>query len=346
MKASFWPHPNPVNPAVPIAPGPAPARSGPWSAAAIPDQAGRLALVTGANSGLGLETARALVAHGATVVLACRSPQKAAVARAQLLADLARQSSASPQGAVDCLSLDLADLASVAAAADTLAQRYGRLDLLINNAGVMAPPRTLTRDGFELQFGTNHLGHFALTQALLPLLQGQKDPRVVSVTSGAQYFGRIDFDDLQGERRYDRWKAYGQSKLANVMFTLELQRRLDAANAGIRALAAHPGLARTSLQPSSVAASGSWFEPIAYRLLDPLFQSAAMGALPQLYAATAPEAAPAGHYGPDGFGGMGGWPKSVPVAAAARDTSQCQRLWQVSQELLAGCSAWNQVNSF
>ena len=332
-----------MNPSVAIAP--VPARSGPWSAAAIPDQGGRLALVTGANSGLGLETARALAAHGATVVLACRSPQKAAAARAQLLADLAQQSSATTHGALDCLSLDLADLASVAAAADTLAQRYGRLDLLINNAGVMAPPRTLTRDGFELQFGTNHLGHFALTQALLPLLKGQSDARVVSVTSGAQYFGRIDFDDLQGERRYDRWKAYSQSKLANVMFTLELQRRLDAANAGINALAAHPGLARTSLQPSSVAASGSWFEPIAYRLMDPLFQSAAMGALPQLYAATAPEASPAGHYGPDGFGGMGGWPKPVPVAAAALDTNNCQRLWQVSQELLAGCSVWPQVDS-
>ena len=185
-----------MNPSVAIAP--VPARSGPWTAAAIPDQGGRLALVTGANSGLGLETARALAAHGATVVLACRSPQKAAAARAQLLADLAQQSSASPHGALDCLSLDLADLASVAGAADTLAQRYGRLDLLINNAGVMAPPRTLTRDGFELQFGTNHLGHFALTQALLPLLKGQSDARVVSVTSGAQYFGRIDFDDLQG----------------------------------------------------------------------------------------------------------------------------------------------------
>ncbi len=332
-----------MNPTVSIAP--APARSGPWSAAAIPDQGGRLALVTGANSGLGLETARALAAHGATVVLACRSPQKATAARAQLLGDLAHQSSASPHGAIDCLTLDLADLASVAAAADTLAQRYGRLDLLINNAGVMAPPRTLTRDGFELQFGTNHLGHFALTQALLPLLKDQTDARVVNVTSGAQYFGRIDFDDLQGERRYDRWKAYSQSKLANVMFTLELQRRLDSANIGIRALAAHPGLARTSLQPSSVAASGSWFEPIAYRLLDPLFQSAAMGALPQLYAATAPEASPAGHYGPDGFGGMGGWPRPVAVASAALNTSFCQRLWQVSQELLAACSAWPQLES-
>jgi protochlorophyllide reductase len=175
---------------------------------------------------------------------------------------------------------------------------------------------------------------------LLPLLKGQADARIVTVTSGAQYFGRIDFDDLQGERRYDRWKAYGQSKLANVMFTLELQRRVDGANLGIRALAAHPGLARTSLQPSSIAASGSWLEPIAYRLLDPLFQTAAMGALPQLYAATAEAALPGGHYGPDGLGGIRGWPRPVPVAAAALDGASRERLWQVSQELLAGCPAW------
>ena len=323
-------------------PGPLPTPADPWTTAAIPDQTGRLILVTGANSGLGLETVRALAARGATVVLACRSPQKAAAARAQLLSDLARQNSAIPHGALDCLPLDLADLASVATAADSVAQSYGRLDLLINNAGVMAPPRTLTRDGFELQFGTNHLGHFALTQALLPLLKGQPDARIVTVTSGTQYFGRIDFDDLQGERRYDRWKAYSQSKLANVMFTLELQARLDAANLDIRALAAHPGLARTSLQPSSIAASGSWLEPIAYRLMDPLFQTAAMGALPQLYAATAEAALPGGHYGPDGLGGIRGWPRPVPVAPAALDGASRQRLWQVSQELLASCRAWPQ----
>jgi protochlorophyllide reductase len=223
----------------------------------------------------------------------------------------------------------------VRAAASQLQDRYGRLDLLINNAGVMGLPRSLTRDGFERQFGINHLGHFALTQALLPLLRGQPDARVVTVTSGAQYFGRIGFDDLQSERRYDRWQAYGQSKLANVMFALELQQRLDAEAAGVTSLAAHPGVARTNLQPASVAASGSWAEALAYRLMTPLFQSAAQGALPQLHAATAPGVSSGGHYGPDQLGGMRGWPTEVRVAPAALDAEQRRRLWQVSEELCA-----------
>ncbi|MGB5133998.1 MAG: oxidoreductase [Prochlorococcaceae cyanobacterium] len=299
----------------------------PWTAADIPDQSGRLALITGASSGLGLETARALVARGATVILGCRSRARAERARQDLLPAVAAG------GALDLLDLDLADLSSVLGAARELAARYGRLDLLINNAGVMGLPRARTRDGFELQFGINHLGHFALTRALLPLLRGRPDARVVTVTSGAQYFGRIDYDDLQGERRYDRWKAYSQSKLANVMFAAELQRRLDDEDAGVRSLAAHPGVARTNLQPASVAASGSWIEPFAYRLMAPLFQSAAMGALPQLYAATAPQVQPGGHYGPDQFGGMRGWPTEARLAPAATDPSQRQRLWQLSEQL-------------
>jgi protochlorophyllide reductase len=303
----------------------------PWTAAAIPDQTGRLALITGANSGLGLETARALVAKGAGVILACRSLARAEQARQQLLPGAG--------GAIDLLELDLADLASVREAARQLQDRYGRLDLLINNAGVMGLPRSLTRDGFERQFGINHLGHFALTQAVLPLLRGQPDARVVTVTSGAQYFGRISFDDLQGERRYDRWQAYGQSKLANVMFALELQERLDAEAAGVTSLAAHPGVARTNLQPASVAASGSWAEALAYRLMAPLFQSAAQGALPQLHAATAVGARPAGHYGPDQLGGMRGFPTEVRVAPAALDAEQRRRLWRVSEELCAASAA-------
>ena len=299
----------------------------PWTAANIPDQSGRLALITGASSGLGLETARALLARGATVILGCRSRQRAERARSELLP--------TATGAIDLLDLDLADLAAVQRAARELADRYGRLDLLINNAGVMGLPRSLTRDGFERQFGINHLGHFALTCALLPLLRGREGARVVTVTSGAQYFGRISFDDLQGEQRYDRWQAYGQSKLANVMFALELQQRLDAEAAGVRSLAAHPGVARTNLQPASVAASGSWVEPLAYRLMAPVFQSAAMGALPQLYAATAPEAGPAGHFGPNQLGGLRGWPTAVRVAPAAIDADQRRRLWQVSEELVA-----------
>jgi protochlorophyllide reductase len=258
--------------------------------------------------------------------MACRSLQRGEAARQALLPDL-------NGGALDLLDLDLADLASVRRAAAEVGERYGRLDLLINNAGVMAPPRTLSRDGFELQFATNHLGHFVLTLLLLPLLRQSPAARVVHVTSGAQYFGRIAFDDLQGERRYDRWSAYSQSKLANVMTAVELQQRLQAEGSGVLSLAAHPGLARTNLQPTSVAMNGSPIEAFAYRLMGPLFQSAAMGALPQLYAATAPEATPAGHYGPDQLGGMKGYPKPVRMAPAAQDASLRQRLWTVSEEL-------------
>jgi protochlorophyllide reductase len=300
----------------------------PWTTADIPDQSGRLALITGANSGLGLETARALVAKGATVVLGCRNRGRAERAREELLV-----AAASGGGAVDLLDLDLGSLASVRCAAAELADRYGRLDLLINNAGLMALPRLLTRDGFEMQLGVNHLGHFALTMALLPLLRRQPGSRVVSVTSGAQYFGRIAFDDLQGERRYDRWSAYGQSKLANVMFALELQQRFQEAGDGVLSLAAHPGFARTNLQPASIAANGSWVEPLAYRLMGPLFQSAAMGALPQLFAATAATAKPGGHYGPDQLGGLRGWPTEVRIAPAALNADQRRRLWQRSEQL-------------
>ncbi len=298
----------------------------PWTADAIPDQSGRLVLVTGASSGLGLETCRALVARGATVLMACRSRSRGEEARQALLADV-------QGGALDLLDLDLADLASVRQAAARVTDSYGRLDLLINNAGVMAPPRTLSRDGFELQFATNHLGHFVLTLLLLPLLRQAPAARVVHVTSGAQYFGRIGFEDLQGERRYDRWAAYSQSKLANVMTAMELQERLRAEGSGVLSLAAHPGLARTNLQPASLALNGSRLEAFAYRLMDPLFQSASMGALPQLFAATAPEAMAAGHYGPDQLGGMKGYPTAVRLAPAAQDLQQRRRLWEVSESL-------------
>lgn len=302
----------------------------PWTSSDIPDQSGRLALITGANSGLGLETARALLARGATVVLGCRNQARAEQARRELL-----PAAAAGGGAIDLLELDLASLERVRRAAAELADRYGRLDLLINNAGLMALPRLLTRDGYEMQLGVNHLGHFALTAALLPLLCGRPAARVVTVTSGAQYFGRIAFGDLQGERRYDRWAAYGQSKLANVMFALELQQRLRDRGETVLSLAAHPGMARTNLQPASIAANGSWLEPLAYRLMDPLFQSAAMGALPQLYAATAAEATPGGHYGPNQFGGMRGWPAPARIAPAALDAEQRKRLWACSEELTA-----------
>ena len=301
----------------------------------MPDQSGRLALITGANSGLGLESARALLARGATVLLACRSLERAEAARQALLAGAGAPGSAA--GGIELLELDLADLDSVVRAAASVAERFGRLDLLLNNAGVMAPPRQLTRQGFELQFGVNHLGHFALTRLLLPLLQASPGARLVQVTSGAQYFGRLNFEDLQGERRYDRWAAYGQSKLANVVFAYELQRRYP----GLLSAAAHPGLARTNLQSASIAASSARYEGVVYRLLDPLCQSAAQGALPQLFAATAAEVEPAGHYGPSQFGGMRGWPAAVRPAPAALDPAQGERLWQVSEELCRqACAAF------
>ena len=300
-----------------------------WSAADIPDQRGRLALVTGANSGLGLETTRALHAHGATVLMACRNRERGETARRSL-----SDQSASMGGSLELLDLDLADLESVDRCTQTVRQRFGRLDLLINNAGVMAPPRQCSRQGHELQFATNHLGHMALTRALLPLMEEQPDARVVTVTSGAQYFGQIAWEDPNGEQRYDRWQAYGQSKLANVMFALELDRQLRDRGSSIRSLAAHPGLARTNLQPASVSANGSRLEALAYRLMDPLFQSAAMGAHPQLHAATAASAQSGEHYGPSRLGGVRGYPKRQRVAPAAEDPQQRERLWDLSLKLI------------
>ena len=299
-----------------------------WTVDDIPSQEGRVALVTGANSGLGLATARAMSARGATVIMACRSRRKAETARKQLL-------EAGLTG-LDLLELDLADLNSVQRAAAEVSDRYGHLDLLFNNAGVMAPPRQLTVQGHELQLGVNHLGHMALTLQLLPLMQGRNDARVVTVTSGAQYFGRIRWDDPSWDEGYDRYGAYSQSKLANVMFALELEARQQEQGGSIRSLAAHPGLARTDLQPTAIATGGNRFEALAYRLMDPLFQSAAMGALPQLHAATAETAQGGEHYGPDQLGGMRGHPTRCRIAPAALDREQRQRLWQLSEELAGG----------
>jgi protochlorophyllide reductase len=258
--------------------------------------------------------------------MACRSQRKSEAARRDLL-DLGTTG-------VDLLDLDLSDLNSVERCANDVQERYGRLDLLINNAGLMAPPRRLSVQGFEMQFAVNHLGHMALTQRLLPLMEGRQDARVVTVTSGAQYFGKMDWSDLQGERRYDRWGAYSQSKLANVMFALELNQRLHQQNSTVISLAAHPGLARTNLQPESVAATGAWQESLAYRLMDPLFQSAAMGALPQLHAATASSAKGGEHFGPGGFASMRGMPTRQPVARTAKDSEQRERLWTTSEDMI------------
>ena len=245
-----------------------------WSEADIPDQSGKVAIVTGANSGLGFETARALAQHGADVILACRNPDKANKAAEQIRA-------LHPRGSVNVMALDLGNLNSVRTFADGIKARYPRLDLLINNAGLMVPPQGQTEQGFETQFGVNHLAHFALTAQLIDLLNATPGARVVSVSSTAHLFGHIRFDDLNWQSRgYNTWQAYGQSKLANLLFIYELQRRLNAVKKGTLALAAHPGYAATGLQG----------EGSAMQLANRLFaQTPQMGALPSLYAATAPD---------------------------------------------------------
>jgi NAD(P)-dependent dehydrogenase (short-subunit alcohol dehydrogenase family) len=290
-----------------------------WKADRIPDQAGRLAIVTGANSGIGYETARALAKAGATVVLACRSDEKGKEAASRILAE-------HPQARLIVKTLDLSSLASVRAFAAAIRREHQRLDLLINNAGVMMPPeRTLTEDGFELQFGINHLGHFALTALLLDLVLETEGSRVVTVSSSAHRWGEIDLDDLNWERRtYQRMPSYGQSKLANLLFTFELQRRLEQAWSATAALAAHPGWTGTNLQRHSGA----------FRRLNPVFSMKPwQGALPTLYAATAPNAQGGEYYGPDGLMEIRGYPTRVATSDAALDVEAAERLWRVSEEL-------------
>lgn len=294
-----------------------------WTANEIPDQRGRVAVVTGANSGIGFVAARELARAGAQVVLACRNADKGDAAAREI-------TSSAPDARVSVASLDLGSLASVRAFAESFADMNGHLDLLINNAGVMAPPRRTTADGFELQFGTNHLGHFALTAMLIGCMTDRDDARVVTVSSGAHRRANIAFDDLQGERSYGRWRAYGQSKLANLLFMAELDRRLRASASPIRSVAAHPGYAATNLQFAAVPSHEAFLMSIGNRIFA---QSAAMGALPTLYAATHPAAESGTYIGPDGLFEMRGYPTVVTSSAAARDESAAARLWAASEEL-------------
>jgi NAD(P)-dependent dehydrogenase (short-subunit alcohol dehydrogenase family) len=292
-----------------------------WTAADIPDQSGRVAVVTGANSGLGLVTARELARAGAQVVLAARSPGRGDAAAASIVA-------AVPGATVASAVLDLADLDSVRAFA---ASAPARLDLLINNAGVMAAPRRVTKQGFESQFATNHLGHFALTGLLLGKLLAALAPRVVTVSSLMHRGGKLDFDDLQSERGYSRWGAYQQSKLANLMFCFELQRRATAAGSALLSLAAHPGYAATNLQAAGTDRFYErWFMAIGNRLFA---QSADMGALPTLYAATVSDLPGGTFVGPGGRGEQRGYPTIVTAAGKAYDEQDWRRLWEVSEEL-------------
>ncbi len=295
-----------------------------WTAAEIPGQRGKVAVVTGANSGLGFVTARELARAGAAVVLACRNAVKGERAVSAIVAEL-------PAADARVAELDLASLASVRAFSDWFAGEHGRLDLLVNNAGVMAPPRRLTEDGFETQFGTNHLGHFALTGLLLARLLAAPLPRVVTLSSGMHRGGTIEFADLQRTRSYNGWRAYSQSKLANLLFCFELGRRAAAADTSLTSVAAHPGYAATNLQfagPSRV------YERVAMAVSNKVIaQSAEMGALPTLYAATVPDLPSGAFVGPDGLFEGRGHPRIVTAAGKAYDPVTARRLWEASEEL-------------
>src|SRR6202795_174413 len=297
-----------------------------WTIVNIPPQAGKLAVVTGATGGLGYQTAMRLAQAGAEVALTGRH-------EAQGREAVSRIPNQFPDAKISFEALDLANLASVADFARRFATAHASLDLLINNAGVMAlPTRQTTVDGFEMQFGTNYLGHYALTAQLLPLLRRGHEPRVVNLSSIAHRTGFIHFSDLQGERLYSPWKAYNQSKLAMLMFALELQRRSDAGGWNLMSNAAHPGYARTDLIANGPGASGLLWQ--INKLLRPyVSQSAAEGALPTLFAATSPEAKAAGYYGPNGFYELKGPPVPAKIMPQAKDAAAAARLWDVSSAL-------------
>ncbi|MGH8983151.1 MAG: oxidoreductase [Acidimicrobiia bacterium] len=300
---------------------------GRWTAADIPDQSGRTVLVTGASSGLGLRSAEALARAGATMLLGCRNPEKGAAAREQVGAG-----ATGPEPVV--VALDLADLDSVQSCTRGVPGTVDRLDVLMNNAGVMGIPLTRSAQGFEAQFATNHLGHFALTAQLLPLLLRADAPRVVTTSSGGHRVGRIRWDDPNWERGYGKWRAYAQSKLANLLFTFELDRRARAAGLGLISAAAHPGYAATHLQEGGQEQSGSRLRVRAAAAGNRIFaQTDAMGALPQLYAAAMPDVAGGEYFGPDRLFEQRGHPKRVGATRAARSEVDARRLWELSEQL-------------
>ncbi len=288
-----------------------------WNVSDMPEQAGRTAVVTGANSGIGFEAARALAIKGARVILACRDETRG-------LDAVSRIRKETPVASAELLTLDLASLDSVRAFAAELKASHDRLDLLINNAGVMIPPESKTEDGLELQIGVNYFGHFALTGLLIDTLAAAPGSRIVTVSSLAHRTGRIDFDSFRGEKPYKPWREYCQSKLADLMFAIELQRRLERTGQDTASLAVHPGFTRTDLQRHNRFISFSvkfWSN------------STEQGALPTLYAATAPEAEPGGYYGPDGFYEATGYPAPAKVMRRARDPRTAERLWAVAEDV-------------
>jgi protochlorophyllide reductase len=295
-----------------------------WTTADIPDLHGKVALVTGANSGLGLETTRALAAKGAHVVMASRDLEKGRKAQASIQEGI-------PGASLELVQLDLASLAGIHDFVKQFQTNHAQLDLLFNNAGVMAIPQRKTADGFEMQFGTNYLGHFALTGQLLPTLLATPRSRVITTSSFAHMMGKIEFDNLNSERSYGRWSTYGKSKLADLMFALELQRRLTHAGADTIGVAAHPGYSHTNLQATSATATGAIGERLMYAIYRG--QSAAQGALPQLYAATSPNIYGGEYVGPDGLLGLSGFPKKGRAGKHAYDEQVAAKLWDVSVEM-------------
>ena len=288
-----------------------------WTALDIPDQSGKVVIITGANSGIGYEAAGALAKKGATVVMACRNLEKGEAAAKAIIDE-------GPTGQVVLLHLDLADLSSVRRFADEFSAEYDRLDVLVNNGGIMAVPKGKTVDGFEMQIGTNHLGHYALSGLLIEMLKTTQNARVVTVSSYAHVMGKINFDDLNSEKSYQRWSAYGRSKLANVLFGYELQRRLAANGHPPISLVVHPGYAATNLQRNTGLFSfANYF----------FAQSQEMGALPTLYAATSADIQGGEYIGPDGLMGQRGYPQVARSSRASHNEQVAKRLWEVSEEL-------------
>jgi NAD(P)-dependent dehydrogenase (short-subunit alcohol dehydrogenase family) len=303
------------------------ANAKPWTADDMPELSGQTIIVTGGNSGIGYEAALQFARKNAHVILGCRSVEKGNAAASQIVAS-------HPGAMVEVMELDLSSLDSVRNFARTFHDSHRALNALVNNAGVMAIPYRRTDDGFEMQFGTNHLGHFALTGLLLDALLGCAGARVVNVSSGAHRMGRIRFDDLQSQNGYYKWLAYGQSKLANLLFTFELQRRADAAGAKLLAVACHPGYAATNLQGAGPRMLGSSGMESFWKMMNSTFaQTGARGALPTLYATTSPDVAGGDYIGPDGFAEMWGNPTKVKCSTAAKDAAVAAQLWEVSEQL-------------
>lgn len=295
-----------------------------WTVADMPDLSDKMMVVTGANSGLGYESSLALATKKATVVMACRNMEKGEAAKATILAEV-------PNASLEVMALDLSSQQSIRDFATAFHDKYDQLDVLLNNAGVMALPRRETADGFEMQFGTNHLGHFALTGLLLDRLLATPKSRIVTVSSGLHERGAVNFDDLHGRQSYDKWKAYSQSKLANLLFAFELQRKLTTIGSQTISVGTHPGYAATNLQQAGPNMEGSFLMKWVMRLANRFVaQSAEMGALSQLYAAVADDVQGGDYIGPNG---MKGYPQKVDSSPASKSKEDATRLWAISEDL-------------